>query len=100
MTFTIIHGSLRSLLEEIDPETSARIPPDLLRATDCRPWQIPAADFHAREPEATAGPRCVAGMALVLGAHKGFLSLPSGKRLHDYGKSPFFIGKLTIDLNY
>ena len=24
--------------------------------------------------------------------------LPSGKRLHDYGESPFFIGKLTISM--
>ena len=26
------------------------------------------------------------------------LSLPSGKRLHNYGKSPFFMGKLTISM--
>ena len=24
--------------------------------------------------------------------------LPSGKRLHNYGKSPFFMGKLTISM--
>ena len=24
--------------------------------------------------------------------------LPSGKRLHNYGKSPFFMGKLTIPM--
>ena len=33
--------------------------------------------------KATANPKCQ--------------DLASGKRLHNYGKSPFFMGKLTID---
>ena len=28
--------------------------------------------------------------------HSGPENLPSGKRLHNYGKSPFFMGKSTI----
>ena len=28
----------------------------------------------------------------------GGIDLPSGKRLHSYGKSPFFMGKTTISM--
>ena len=30
--------------------------------------------------------------------HGLFFEIPSGKRLHNYGKSPFFMGKLTISM--
>ena len=34
---------------------------------------------------------------LVDGIVKIHPSIPSGKRLHNYGKSPFLMGKLTIN---
>jgi len=34
---------------------------------------------------------------LMIGIPKKWIMIPSGKRLHNYGKSPFLIGKLTIN---
>ena len=36
-------------------------------------------------------------MAVDAGNQLLLMGLPSGKRLHNYGKSPFFMGKLTIN---
>ena len=38
------------------------------------------------------------GNSQFLRPHSGPENLPSGKRLHNYGKSPFFMGKLTISM--
>jgi len=37
-------------------------------------------------------------MAVDAGNQLLLMGLPSGKRLHNYGKSPFFMGKLTISM--
>jgi hypothetical protein len=31
------------------------------------------------------------------GVHQWAMGIPSGKQAHNYGKSPFFMGKLTIN---
>jgi hypothetical protein len=38
----------------------------------------------------------VKGSKVMLNIH----NLPSGKRLHNYGKSPFLMGKLTINHHF
>ena len=36
--------------------------------------------------------------SMSLGFKMGFEIVPSGKRLHNYGKSPFLVGKSTISM--
>jgi hypothetical protein len=50
-----------------------------------------------RRPLAPWSPRRRMSRMKNIHEDKGFSILPSGKRLHNYGKSPFFMGKLTIN---
>jgi len=38
------------------------------------------------------------GIGNSMEKHRNTGDLPSGKRLHNYGKSPFLMGKLTISM--
>ena len=54
------------------------------------------ATLHASEPP----DRLLQSFALEAASHLRWVQIPSGKRLHSYGKSPCLMGKSTISMGH
>jgi len=65
-----------------------RVAPLLRRLQDAQHLGV---DHHTRRMQDTL-------MIIIHSDFFGYFGIPSGKRLHNYGKSPFFIGKSTISM--